>query len=234
MSSMVAKCIPLRPIFRVGNSKSYAEQDPEITVVGWWQECFSRRGIAAQQAMCGSVRTPRKAFLSSPNHRNLQISLRVTFGFQQWQDRCSKCVCVCVLVCARVLLWRWLGKRCHMSNHYIGIPHFRELFDCPSYTEEFFNMMKTGSRMTAWHKLKNVAILFIIILCINWSERFVKWSNLLPLIVNIKEIQLIGIKEKKPTPEAILKNMWKTLQTITNPAHFYFRHLLPLAQLRKA
>jgi len=54
-----------------------------------------------------------------------------------------------------------------MSNHYIGIPHFWELFDCSSYIEEFFNMMKTGSRMTAWHKLKNVAILFIIILYIN-------------------------------------------------------------------
>ena len=43
------------------------------------------------------------------------------------------CVCVCVCVRARVLLWRWLGERCHMSNHYIGVPHFRELFDCPSY-----------------------------------------------------------------------------------------------------
>jgi hypothetical protein len=25
-------------------------------VVGWWKEYLSRRGIAAQQAMCGSVR----------------------------------------------------------------------------------------------------------------------------------------------------------------------------------
>jgi len=61
---------------------------------------------------------------------------------------------------------------------------------------EFFNMMKTGSKMIAWHELKNVSILFLIIPRINWSEWFVKWSNLLPLIVNIKEIQLIGIKEK--------------------------------------
>jgi hypothetical protein len=38
---------------------------------------------------------------------------------------------VCVL--ASVLLWKWLGKRCHMSYHYSAIPHFRELFDCPSY-----------------------------------------------------------------------------------------------------
>jgi hypothetical protein len=33
-------------------------------------------------------------------------------------------------VCARVLLWRWLGKRCRMSYHYSAIPPFRELFDC--------------------------------------------------------------------------------------------------------
>ena len=34
--------------------------------------------------------------------------------------------------CARVRLWRWLGKRCHMSYHYSAIPQFRELCDCPS------------------------------------------------------------------------------------------------------
>jgi len=100
---------------------------------------------ALSQAMCGSVpshrathrslcsnSSPRKALLSSPNHRTLRISFRVTFGcsllwkwasrgrvsqpwktsnatielreipkeafrrcFQQWQDRWSKCVCVC-------------------------------------------------------------------------------------------------------------------------------------------
>jgi hypothetical protein len=38
-----------------------------------------------------------------------------------------------VCVCAKVLLWRLLGKRCHISNPCIGIPHFRKLFDCPSY-----------------------------------------------------------------------------------------------------
>jgi hypothetical protein len=38
-----------------------------------------------------------------------------------------------VYVHARVLLLRWLGKRCHMSYHYSAIPHFRKLFDCPSY-----------------------------------------------------------------------------------------------------
>jgi hypothetical protein len=39
-----------------------------------------------------------------------------------------------VCVCVRVLLWRWLGKRCHMSYRYIAIPQFRELSDCPTYT----------------------------------------------------------------------------------------------------
>ena len=37
-----------------------------------------------------------------------------------------------VCVCARVWLWRWLGKRCYMSYHYSAIPQFRELCDCPS------------------------------------------------------------------------------------------------------
>ena len=38
------------------SSKSHSERDLDSTVVGWWQECFSQRGIAAQQAMCGLVR----------------------------------------------------------------------------------------------------------------------------------------------------------------------------------
>ena len=70
-----AKRVTLRPILRVRNSrKSLGARSREYggwvmtrmffsamnccttsTVVGWWQECFSRRGIAAQQAMCGSV-----------------------------------------------------------------------------------------------------------------------------------------------------------------------------------
>ena len=37
-----------------------------------------------------------------------------------------------VCVCERVRLWRWLGKRCHMSYHYSAIPQFRELCDCLS------------------------------------------------------------------------------------------------------
>jgi hypothetical protein len=61
--------------------------------------------------------------------------------FQQWQDRWSKCVCAlgvgrmreCVHVCAKVLLWRWLGNRCHSPIIYNVIPPFRELFRHPSY-----------------------------------------------------------------------------------------------------
>jgi hypothetical protein len=38
-----------------------------------------------------------------------------------------------VCVWTGILLWRWLGKRCHMSYHYSVITHFRELFDCPMF-----------------------------------------------------------------------------------------------------
>ena len=38
-----------------------------------------------------------------------------------------------VCVWARVWLWRWLDKCCHMSYHYSTIPQFRELCDCPSH-----------------------------------------------------------------------------------------------------
>jgi len=38
-----------------------------------------------------------------------------------------------VCVRARVLLWRWLGKRSHMSYNYSAIPQFRKIFDCHSY-----------------------------------------------------------------------------------------------------
>jgi hypothetical protein len=44
----------------------------------------------------------------------------------------GKIASVCVR--ARVLLWRWLNKRCQMFNHYSATTHFRELFDCPSYS----------------------------------------------------------------------------------------------------
>jgi hypothetical protein len=61
-SSMVVKHVPSRPIFRAGNSHKVTFKDlihsewvQWIIVVGWCQEYISRRGIAAQQAMCGSV-----------------------------------------------------------------------------------------------------------------------------------------------------------------------------------
>ena len=38
-----------------------------------------------------------------------------------------------VCVCARVLHWRWLDKRCHMSYRWSAIPQLRELFDFPSH-----------------------------------------------------------------------------------------------------
>jgi hypothetical protein len=116
---------------------------------------------ATHRLLCSNS-SPRKAFLSSPNHRTLRISLRVTFGWkwasrgrisQPWRtsnrmrrpnsrtfqmkpstgaSNNGSIVGASVCVCTRVLLWRWLGKRCRMSYHYSAIPHFRELFDCPS------------------------------------------------------------------------------------------------------
>ena len=141
--------------------------------------------LIRQQAMCASVRkhrathrvlcsnsSPRKAFLSSPNHRALRISLRVILAvpysengpqgdaFRNHGGHQMECdgrtaedskrslppvlptmagsmeqLCVCV----RVLLWRWLGKRCHMSYLYSAIPHFRERFDCPFYMRLSFS-----------------------------------------------------------------------------------------------
>jgi hypothetical protein len=56
---------------------------------------------------------------------------------------------VCVCVCARVQLWRWLGKRCHMSYHYSAIPQTQELFDCPSYIYSNLDI-KTCIRALNW------------------------------------------------------------------------------------
>ena len=184
MSSTVAKCAPLRPIFRV---KSNSERDPESRVV--ISTCRFYRGCAMQFGGNGATSGRESGFLhhdNAPSHTSLvvhqflaersipvitqqpyspdlapsdfwlfptlQIGLKGTrFAtmediksnttaelrkvpkeafrrcFQQWKDRWSKCVCAR----ARVILWIWLGKRCHMSYHYSAIPHFRELFDCP-------------------------------------------------------------------------------------------------------
>jgi hypothetical protein len=56
MSPMVAKCFPMRSIFRVWNSQNSLGAICGEYVVGSSQESISQRGIAALQAMCGSVR----------------------------------------------------------------------------------------------------------------------------------------------------------------------------------
>ena len=38
-----------------------------------------------------------------------------------------------VCMCARVLLWRWLGKRYYIPYRYSAMLQFCKLFDCPSY-----------------------------------------------------------------------------------------------------
>ena len=92
--SMVAKHVPLRAIFRVGNSqKSLGTRSRQYG--GWvmtgmlfltrnccttgdlWLGALSHR--ATHRLLCSNS-LPRKAFLSSPNHRTVWISLRVTFG----------------------------------------------------------------------------------------------------------------------------------------------------------
>ena len=54
-------------------------------------------------------------------------------------------------VCARILIWRWLGKRCHMSYHYSAIPQFRELFDCPSNIHAYIHTHTNTHKHTYIH-----------------------------------------------------------------------------------
>jgi len=221
MSSMVAKRVSMRPIFRVGkNQKSLGARSGECggwVMIGMLARCSSG-GNGATSGFCTTIThrtthrllcsnfSPRKAFLSSPNHRTLQISLWVTFGFsllwkwatrgrvsQPWSTsnrmrrlnsgRFHKKPSVgasnngridgaIVCVCAKVLLWRWLGKRCHMSCCYSAIPHFRELFDCPSYSGvsrpltyvshslcnwQLFSLDRFNLRMNHIHKIGSYA-----------------------------------------------------------------------------
>ena len=127
--------------------------------------CITMTHRTTHRLLCSNS-SPRRAFLSSPNHRTLWVSLRVTFGCSLFW-KCSSRGRVShhgghriecdgwtpedskrslppvhptiagsmeqVCVCARVWLWRWLGKRCHMSYHYSAVPQFRELCYCPSY-----------------------------------------------------------------------------------------------------
>jgi len=94
LSSMVAKRVPLRPIFILGNSqKSLGARSRQY---GGWvmtgmlfsaRNCCTtsdvRLGAITHQAthrlLCSNS-LPRKAFLSSPNHRTIWISLGVTSG----------------------------------------------------------------------------------------------------------------------------------------------------------
>jgi len=98
LSSMVAKRVPLRPIFRVGNSRV---TQSEIRRLRWLGDdrnaCimqFGGNGVTSgresgfritithrtKHRLLRGNSSPRKAFLSSPNHRTLRMSLRVTFG----------------------------------------------------------------------------------------------------------------------------------------------------------
>ena len=56
MSSKLRNASPWGIFSELEIAESRSERDRESTVVGWWQESFPRRGIAAQQAMCASVR----------------------------------------------------------------------------------------------------------------------------------------------------------------------------------
>ena len=102
MPSMVAKRVPLRPIFRVGNSrKSLGARSGEYggwVMIGmlfsarkrrdkWQGEWFLYHDNApSHTSLVCSISSPKKTFLSSPSHRTLRISLRVTFGcFLLWK-----------------------------------------------------------------------------------------------------------------------------------------------------
>jgi len=105
MSSMVAKRAPLRPIFRVGNSqKSPGARSGEYG--GWVMTgmLFSATGRVSQpwrtskrMRRLNSGRFQKKPSSGTSNNGRI--------------DGGSVCVCT------RVLLWRWLGKRCHVVCH---------------------------------------------------------------------------------------------------------------------
>ena len=178
MSSMVAKRVPLRPIFRVRNSrKSLEARSGEYSGRVMTGMLFSTRNCCTTNNVWLSANPPNhtslvvQQFLAEKNisvitqppyspdlassdfwlfptpKMGLKGTRFATMEDIECNDRTledSKRSLPPVLltmegsmqqvrVWARVLLWRWLGKRCHMSNHYSVIPHFKELFDCPSY-----------------------------------------------------------------------------------------------------
>ena len=96
-----------------------------------------------------------------------------------------------VCACARVLLWRWLGKRCHMSYHYSAIAQFRELFDCPSYDAGNFSKIRSASgqheiQHTDWRIKILFTIIYNFICVVIWVQRAIRiyWSNKKKLIQN--------------------------------------------------
>ena len=164
MSSMVAKRVPLRPIFRVGNSqKSIGTRSGEyggwVMTGGSVQMPRNHTSLVVQQFLAEKIipiitQPPYSQDLAPSEFwlfPTLKMGLKGTHFATMEDIECdgrtaedSKRSLPPVLptmagsmeqvcVCARVLLRRRLGKRCHMSNHYNFIPHFRELFDCPSY-----------------------------------------------------------------------------------------------------
>ena len=188
MSSMVAKRLPLRPIFRVVHSqKSLGARSGEYggrvitgmllwarnrcTTSAVWLDALSwcrkqhdnalnhtslvmQKFLAHKKHSCYHPTTElsgsrsewllavhyskngplRDAFRNHGGHqiecdgRNPEDSKRSLPPVLPTMAGSMEQVCVC----ARVPLWRWLGKRCRMSYHYSAIPQFRELFDCPS------------------------------------------------------------------------------------------------------
>jgi hypothetical protein len=92
MSSTVAKRVPLRPIFRVGNSQKSLES--EIRRVGWLG--YERNGFFGEEF---ATMEDIKSNVTAELRKIPKEAFRRCF--QQWQDRWSKCVCVCVYVCVR-------------------------------------------------------------------------------------------------------------------------------------
>jgi hypothetical protein len=103
MFSMVAKSVPARPIFRVGNSpKPLGTRSGEY---GGW--------VMTQQAMCGSVRC-RDAETTVP-----ACHLSRRFPRTASHNLCKTCTKKWPVILSR--------------RYEIGVKKFRELFDWPSY-----------------------------------------------------------------------------------------------------
>jgi hypothetical protein len=103
MFSMVVKCVPIRPIFRVGNSqKSLGVRCREY---GGWV----RTGMLFSARNSQPWRTSNRTWLLNSGRLEKKPSACASNNAGSMEQ---------VYVCAWVLLWRWLGKICHMSYHY--------------------------------------------------------------------------------------------------------------------